>query len=182
MFVKSDYHFRSMEESDKAQIRHWRNQSHVRQVMFTDHLISNEEHDEWFKKAFNSVDSVHLILEHMNDPVAFVYFTSIDRINSKCQWGFYLTSLLHPRGTGSLMAWFSLDWCFATMGMRKLSCESFAFNKKAVSIYQKFGFAPESCSRSLMVKKGFFYKVLGFSLLAQEWLQVRGKLEKSLFI
>jgi len=180
-FVKIDYELRPVKESDKHLILCWRNQPHVRDFMYTDHEITVEEHDAWFEKALEDPDACYLILEQLGAPVAFTNFTSIDRKNNKCIWGFYLTSSHPQQGTGSVMAWFLLDHCFRTMGLRKLYCESFAFNCKACSLYLKFGFTQEAHLRQHILKKGRYEDVLGFGLLSEEWSQLRDNLAKSLF-
>lgn len=180
MFVKSDFSLRPMELRDKDSIRFWRNQPHVRDVMYTDHIITHEEHDTWFERAIQSPDAVYLILEHRDASVAFINFTSIDRKNNKCFWGFYLT-YPPPAGKGSFMAWFSLEWCFSVMGIRKLCSESFAFNTKACSIYRKFGFTQEARYRKHILKKGSYEDVLGFGLLADEWFATRQNMAQSVF-
>ena len=179
--VKSEYQLRRVEQSDRDQILCWRNQPHVREAMYTDHIISTEEHKTWFENILQSSDAVHLILEERNTPVAVINFTCIDRFNGRCYWGFYLNTPSPKKGTGSVMAWFSMEWCFSNLAMRKVCCESFSFNTRARSLYQKFGFTQEACFRSHVFKNGTYHDVLGFGLLEPEWMSHREQICKSLF-
>ena len=181
MFVKNDYSLRKLEHEDRLNILSWRKQDHVKEVMFTDHEITAAEHEKWFHRALNDQQACHLILERVGVPIAYTNFTSIDRRNGKCYWGYYLTSQNHFRGSGSVMAWFSLDWCFRVLGMRKLLCESFAFNRKAISLYRKFGFTQEAFLRKHIVKDGLPHDVIGFSLLSDEWNRLSAGLAMKLF-
>ncbi len=181
MFIKTEFTIRRLEESDGLNVLFWRNQAHVREVMYTDHEITAAEHEAWFIKALDDKDSCHLILERNLTPQAFINFSSIDRKNRKCFWGYYLISPHNSRGSGSVMAWFSLDWCFRVLGMRKLFCESFASNQKACSLYRKLGFTQEAVFREHALKNGLPQHVLGFSLLSEEWSRLSGDLERKLF-
>lgn len=124
MFVKSDFSLRPMELRDKDSIRFWRNQPHVRDVMYTDHIITHEEHDTWFERAIQSPDAVYLILEHRDASVAFINFTSIDRKNNKCFWGFYLTypppQARDPSWPGFHSSGVSASWEFVNCVVNRL--------------------------------------------------------------
>ena len=181
MFKKTEFRIRKLEESDSSNVRKWRNQAHVREVMYTDHEITVAEHEAWIIRALNNDDSCYLILERNGSPQAFINFTSIDQKNGKCFWGYYLISPHNGGGIGSVMAWFSLDWCFRVLGMRKLFCESLASNRRACSLYRKFSFTREAVFRDHVLKDGAPQQVLGFSLLSDEWSRVGGCLAGKLF-
>ncbi len=181
MFKKTEFRIRKLEESDSFNVLMWRNQPHIRDVMYTDHEITVAEHEAWLIKALNDNDSCYLILEQTGRPKAFINFTSIDRRNGKCFWGYYLISPHHSGGIGSVMAWFSLDWCFRVLGMRKLFCESLASNQRACSLYRKFGFTLEAVYREHVLKSGSPQHVHGFSLLSEEWTRLSGCLAGKLF-
>jgi bacterioferritin (cytochrome b1) len=48
MYKRNDFSFRRLEQKDLNLIRCRRNQEYVRSVMLTDHIISEEEHQNWF--------------------------------------------------------------------------------------------------------------------------------------
>jgi len=90
MFKKSDYSLRDLDKDDLDLVLEWRNAEHVRAVMFTDHVISREEHHAWFEKIRHDETVRYLILQRGFTPEGVVNFTCIDRANLKCFWGFYL--------------------------------------------------------------------------------------------
>lgn len=181
MFVKNDYSLRKIEFPDRMNLLSWRNQAHVREVMYTDHEITSKEHDAWFSSALNDPHACHLIFDRAGIPQAFTSFTSIDQKHGTCNWGYYLISPYHVRGTGSVMAWFSLDWCFRVLSMKQLLCESFAFNHKALSLYRKFGFTQDPLFRKRVKKNGLHQDVIGLSLLSDEWNRLMEGLAMKLF-
>ncbi len=181
-FRKEDYQLRQLKQSDCWNVLTWRNQRHVRSVMYNGHEIAGSEHRAWFSRVITQSDASYLILEHAGTPEAFVSFTSIDEKNRKCFWGYYLISSQHVPGTGSVMAWFSLDWCFRILKMRKLCCESLATNFRACALYRKFGFTQEAMFRAHVFKDGLAHDVNGFSLLSEEWGKLEKKLAEKLFM
>lgn len=182
MFLKNDYSLRKIEHTDRINLLSWRNHAHVREVMYTDHEITAEEHDAWFHRALNDPHACHLIFDRAGIPQAFTSFTSIDQKHGTCNWGYYLISPHPVRGAGSVMAWFSLDWCFRVLSMKKLLCESFAFNHKALSLYRKFGFTQDPLFRKRVKKNGLHQDVIGFSLLSDEWNRLMESLAMKLFV
>ena len=114
MPILKEYELVDLTEKHKDLILYWRNSDHVRKYMFTDRLITPEEHDRWFGRVqyFDATQDKDLrnvliqngiiarILLFQNRPVGFVNFTNIDVRNNKCCWGFYLGERNAPKGSG----------------------------------------------------------------------------------
>lgn len=150
--------------------------------MFTDHRIEAAEHELWFKAALDDPFTWYLILERLGSPIALVNFSLTNVSKSYCRWGFYLVSDSFEKGTGSVMAWLSLDWCLQFMGIKKVFCQSFAFNHKACRLYEKFGFSREPNILASVNKNGVLWEVLEFSLDCHVWARESEKLAKSIFV
>lgn len=138
-----DCMLRLMSQEDQATVFYWRNADHVRKNMYTDHLISPDEHAQWFARAINDPGACHLIFELQKRPVGVVSFTAINPAHERCTWAFYLGETDVPRGTGSAMEFLALTHAFETMHIRKLCCEVFAFNSSVIRLHEKFGFQIE---------------------------------------
>lgn len=181
MPLREDFSIRPMEESDLEKILEWRNLEHIRANMYTDHIITAEEHEAWFKKIKNSDDVIYLIFEYRNRPVGVINITSIDKRNKKCYWGFYLGERDLPGGIGAIMEFMALEYIFEKLAMRKLSCEVFVFNQPVVKLHTKFGFVEEGRFIQHVLKNENYEDVVSLALFKVDWLNLKNKLEKICF-
>jgi RimJ/RimL family protein N-acetyltransferase len=97
----------------------------------------------------------------------------IDRVNRRCEWGFYLADpATRGRGVGACVQFAVIEHVFGALGLNKLWCEALAENGRALSLYERFGFRREALFREHVVKGGRFLDVVGLGLLAAEWVKL----------
>jgi UDP-4-amino-4,6-dideoxy-N-acetyl-beta-L-altrosamine N-acetyltransferase len=178
---KTDFNLREMTEDDLEMVWKWRNLESVRAYMYTDHVISIEEHRAWYAKAKEDSNSVYLICEEQGVAIGVVNFVQIDRVNNKSFWGFYLGQQDGPRGRGSIMEYLALEYAFGRLELRKLCGEVLSFNEHVLKLHKKFGFHEEGCFRQHVLKNGEYEDVIAIGLLAEEWAEKREKMEKRCF-
>lgn len=164
-----DYNLRSLTEDDLPTVLEWRNSERIRSNMYTDHVITSDEHRAWFWDAADDDHSRYLIVEYRRKPVGLSYFTDMDRVNGTCLWGFYVGSSDAPRGTGTALGFLSMDFIFEQEQLRKVCGEVLAFNEPSQKLFNRLGFTKEGCRRRHVVKNGSCTDVILFSLLAVEW-------------
>ena len=172
---------RPLTEADLSLVRKWRNSARIRAVMYSDHIITPDEHRKWFRKIRNGRGAVYLVFEFAGHPAGMVYFTDRDAENGTCAWGFYLGETGLPRGTGTMMGVLGLEYAFKTLKIRKLFGETFAFNKASIRFFRRLGFVKEAYFRQHVMKKNRFEDVVVFSLLAREWKNNRKNLAAMAF-
>lgn len=182
MLRSSDFNLRKLHERDLPDVFAWRNSNRVRHNMFNSHLISWEEHQSWFARVKNDNKNIYMIFECQGTPIGVTYFTNINWRDKVGFWGFYLGMDSLPRGTGAVMGWFSLEYAFAILELRKLSGEVFSFNLASVSLFKKMGFFEEGRFREHVYKEGLFEDVIFLSLLKRDWERDKSKVEKLIFI
>ena len=178
---KTDFLLREMTEDDLEMVLEWRNLESVRAYMYTDHVISIDEHRSWYAKAKEDPTSVYLVCEEQGVAIGAVNFVQIDRINNKSFWGFYLGQQHGPRGRGSIMEYLALEYAFGQLGLRKLCGEVLSFNEHVLKLHKKFGFQEEGCFRQHVLKNGKYEDVVAIGLLADEWAEKRDRLGKICF-
>lgn len=178
---REDCNIRPISESDLEQVLRWRNSERIRANMYTDHLISWEEHQAWFMKLKEDQTAVYLIFEFLQRPVGFTYFTCIDSKNGKCFFGFYLGEEKMPRGIGTIMGVLGIEHAFGKMGIRKLCGETFAFNKASINLFRRLGFAEEGHFVKHILKNEKYEDVISFAILKEDWENNRRKLEEIAF-
>ncbi|MEH2192961.1 MAG: UDP-4-amino-4,6-dideoxy-N-acetyl-beta-L-altrosamine N-acetyltransferase [Nostoc sp.] len=176
-----DYRLRALEESDLQQVLEWRNSDRIRANMYTDHIISMDEHREWFEKITKDDKDVYKIFEFKARSLGVVNATQIDRVNQKCSWAFYLGDENVPLGSGAVMEFLFLKYIFEELKIRKLCCEVFGFNLTTIKLHQKFGFREEGCFKQHIFKNNIYQDVISMALLVDEWIINKPKLEKLCF-
>ena len=181
MAKREDYQLRPLQESDLEMVLSWRNSERVRANMYTDHIISLEEHQTWVKKIKDEPTVDYLICEFQNHPIGLVNFTNIDKNNNKCYWGFYLGETATPLGGGVAMEFLSLEYAFEILNIRKLCCEVFYFNEQVVKLHKKFSFQEEGCFKKHIYKNLEYQDVICLALFQEDWLQNKNDIAKIVF-
>jgi UDP-4-amino-4,6-dideoxy-N-acetyl-beta-L-altrosamine N-acetyltransferase len=165
---------RPIAAEDSPILLRWRNRPEVARFMYTDHMISPEEHADWFARALTRSDARYWIIASESEEVGLVGVTEIDRRHGTCSWAFYIAeSSARGHGIGAFTEYTTLNLAFDELGMRKLSCEVLASNPTVVNMHERFGFVREGLFRAQILKDGEALDVHRLGLLREEWAQVR---------
>lgn len=181
MTKREKFKLRKLEEKDLEPILKWRNSDRVRANMFSDHIISWEEHLEWFKKIQEKNNVSYCVCELGKLPIGVVYFTEIDWDDQTSLWGFYVGELQFPLPLGAYIEFLALEYAFETLMFRKLSCEVFNFNQEAIKLHKQFGFQQEGYFVEQVRKNNQYLDVLFFSLFKEDWIIHKNKIAKLVF-
>lgn len=175
-------YLRPIQESDLELILEWRNSDGIRSMMFTDHIISMDEHMAWYKKVEkNLTKSQHLIFGYQGIPLGQVNITDFDQRNKRCHWGFFIGATNAPRGSGMSMGYMALEYIFETMGMHKICSEALSDNVRSIQYQKKLGFLEEGYCVAHAVKQGNYHDVVCLGLLNKNWHNNKEKLQQSCF-
>lgn len=167
-----DGHLRALEDEDLELVLQWRNSDRVRYSMFSTHVITKEEHRNWYSNLdYNSCR--YLIFEYLQRPVGLVNFTEIDRYNYRCDWGFYLGETDVPPGTGLLMGYLGIEYAFTVLNIRKLCSQVLANNETSVRYHHKLGFKDEGQLLKHHLHNGVYVDVIMMALFKDDWERVR---------
>jgi len=89
-----------------------RNEKEVRKWMYTDHLISEDEHLKWIAQLRKSdKQMVFVVLDHTQVPLGVVSVNSIDSIHKKADWAYYLTKNARG-GFGAVLEYNFINFIF----------------------------------------------------------------------
>lgn len=168
---------RQIVEDDLEIILKWRNSEHVRANMFTDHIITKEEHMSWYNnfKKYEQLNK-YMVYEYSGTSIGLVNITQIDRLNSKCHWGFYIGEKNAPKGSGLAMGYLALEYIFEVLKIRKLCSEILAFNQASINYHKKLGFSIEGRLKEHVLKKGVYNDVIIMALFQREWFNINNSL------
>lgn len=146
----------------------WRNEPRVRRNMYTQHVISHEEHYSWWVRIKLCEDQRYYMYEYEGQPCGITSFNNIDLSNKNSAWAFY-TSPSAPRGSGAKMEFLMLDLAFITLGLHKLYCEVLEFNRPVITLHHKFGFETEGVFKDQLFTNGEFINVHRLAILKPQW-------------
>ena len=149
--------------------------------MYSDHVISQNEHNAWFRRALTDKTASFNLFLYEKRPIGFLSFTRIDNLHDRCFWAFYLGEGDVPRGAGSAMEFFALDYAFLTLKIRKLCCEVFGFNTGVVRLHEKFGFVREGTFIAHYSKNGRYEDIVCLAKFGAGWADDRVKLKSRIF-
>lgn len=176
-----DVRLRPIRPADSARLLAWRNAPEVAAYMYSDHVISQDEHDRWFALALTAPDRRYWMIERDGESVGLANLVKIDPANSKCDWAYYLgEASTRGQGIGACVEYIVLQEVFGPMGLNKLCCEVFVDNAGVLKLHESFGFVREALLRDHVRKAGTFRDVVGMGLLARDWTEARPACEARL--
>ncbi|WP_374275876.1 UDP-4-amino-4,6-dideoxy-N-acetyl-beta-L-altrosamine N-acetyltransferase [Brevundimonas sp.] len=178
---EADCRLRPIEAGDRERILGWRNQDRVRAAMYTDHVISEDEHGRWFARALEAADDAYLIFEHQGRPMGFVSITRVNREHDRAEWAFYLGEAEAPRGMGGAMEMLALDHAFGAVGVSKLCCEVLGFNAGVVRMHRRFGFVEEGLLKRHFRRGEDWHDVVLLARFSEGWAGDRAALRPQVF-
>ena len=165
---------RPLAPSDSGRVHAWRNSAEVAGFMYTDHLISPDEHARWLAGALADPARRYWIIEDDGAPVGLANLAGIDPGRRRCEWAYYLgEASVRGRGVGAAVEFIVLEHVFGTMGLHKLWCEVLVENEPVWRLHESFGFVREALYRDHVWKAGRFQDVVGLGLLEADWSRVR---------
>jgi UDP-4-amino-4,6-dideoxy-N-acetyl-beta-L-altrosamine N-acetyltransferase len=165
---------RPIAPDDADRILAWRNSPDVRAYMYTDHVISPEEHAAWFAAIPGDPRRAYWVIEANGAPVGLANLYDIDAWHRRCAWAYYLADpSVRGMGLGSFVEYWMLEEVFERRGLAKLWCEVLLSNEAVWRLHERFGFRQEARFREHVTKDGAPQDVLGLGILAGEWRERR---------
>lgn len=159
---------------DASMVLRWRNLPEVARYMYTDHVITPEEHAAWFEAIPNRDDVRYWVITTDGIDVGLVSISDIDTRHRTCSWAFYIADVAaRGKGTGAFTEYTILETVFGEMKLRKLSCEVLASNSAVLSMHERFGFTCEGRFRDHIQKPDGPVDVYRLGILADEWNEIR---------
>ena len=161
---------RPLAEGDSDRLLAWRNQPEVARWMYSDHVISPDEHARWFAAALADPRRRYWVIEAGGAPVGLANLYDIAPEHRRCSWAYYLADpSTRGQGIGSYVEFWVLEQVFGPMGLNKLWCEVLIGNEPVWRLHEGFGFTREALFRGHVIKGGAPADVVGLGMLAADW-------------
>lgn len=160
-------------------IREWRNQPFVRNKMYSQHDITEEEHKKYIQALLND-ENRGLFVFYLDDEPFGVFQYVLHKKDNCVECGNYLVDEEYQNlGYGTLMIFFQSEIIFNIFGCKKSCGEILECNKNIISMNKKMGAQLERIESK--DKDGILYNVHCYSYLADNWINYREKYEKIVY-
>jgi len=159
---------RPVRQEDLAMILEWRNAPAVRNNMYTNHVISPEEHAQWWKRMCADQSVRLLLLEDDGEALGFVSFTNYTGRDGTATWAFY-SGHSSKKGVGSMMEQAALEYAFEDLKLYRLECEVLSFNQAVVDFHARHGFEIEGVAKRAYERDGKRHSIYRLSMLRETW-------------
>lgn len=175
------FYLRPVRAEDREKIYRWRNSPGVSRYMYTDHRITEEEHNQWFDAVLKDQSRKYWIIVYDKEEIGLVNIAEIDEENKRCCYASYIVNEdIRGRGIGALAEYYVLKYFFEELGFNKVCAEVFSFNKAGINVHKSIGFREEGLYRQHRIKSGQFVDVVALAMLRSEWNEKKPQLEKKL--
>ena len=160
---------RDMHQGDLETVLLWRNREEVRNNMYTNHVISMDEHLAWWTRESNNPQTKLLVFESAEGvSQGVVIFTKYTGEAGLATWAFYSGDVT-IRGLGQKMEKAALEYAFETLKIRKLECEVLSFNKRVVDFHRKNGFEIEGVFKDQYHRDGQMFDIYRLAMHSNAW-------------
>ncbi|AYW46197.1 GNAT family N-acetyltransferase [Tetragenococcus koreensis] len=102
--------------------------------------------------------------------IGFVSLNDVLLKNRRAELGIGILSAKNRgKGYGKEALDLLLEFAFNHLGLHKVNLSVHAYNKGAITLYEKLGFVKEGTNRKAIFKDGFWMDQYNYGLLADEW-------------
>lgn len=161
---------------DQLEILRIRNQTGVRNNMYTNHIIGEAEHLAWIERLEFVIHTRFFAVFTENTIIGGVSLNSISAENRRADWAFYLDETTRGKGLGSALEFKFLDYAFSDCGFQKLNCEVLEFNKPVFALHKRFGFVEEGFRRNHILRDGEAWGAHFLGITKDEWGERRAEI------
>lgn len=156
-------------KSDLELVLKWRNLKKIRYNMINNQCISWKAHCAWFENLQHRKDREFLLFSIDDRKVGIVSFVDINLDNQNCSWGFYVGEETTPKGTGTLMAYYALNYIFDKYNLHKINSQVFQFNEASVGFHENLKFTYTGVLKDEILRESEYQNLILFSLFKNDW-------------
>jgi len=158
---------RPVNKEDLERILAWRNHPEVRRFMYSQHMITMQEHLRWYESLQNNSFKRAFVFELAGVPSGFVSF-SLATGGHVADWGFYVAPG-SSKGTGGKLGRTALQYAFTVMQLHKVCGQALYHNERSIRFHERLGFLREGTLRDQYFDGSCYHSIVCFGLLAREW-------------
>jgi UDP-4-amino-4,6-dideoxy-N-acetyl-beta-L-altrosamine N-acetyltransferase len=155
--------FISLNDDEKEMIRNWRNHESIRNMMYSDHIITIDEHSKFIIGLRNASNNFYWMVRKNQENIGTISLNRVDFKNFNAYIGIYSNPNLSKMG-GLLIECLKM-LAFNEVKLHTLKLEVIEGNERAINFYKKSGFLEEGRLREFVFKNGKWLDVIVMGIL-----------------
>lgn len=143
-----------------------------RRLTGTQQAFTREQIEAWCRRVATAQGRIDLAITERGtgEFLGEVVLSEIDETNRNAHFRIALKGpSAFGRGYGTEAARLLLGYGFEALGLHRIELEVFAFNPRALHVYEKLGFKREGVRREVLRVGGRYHDAVLMSLLRREW-------------
>lgn len=161
---------------DTASIVRWRNQPAVNVNLFSQDVLTEEQHIKYMKeKVFSGKCSQYIIVqesESFRQDIGTIFIKNIDYKNRKGELGIFIgEEIARGKGLAKYAVKCILEKAFNELQLHRVYLSVIEDNIPAIKTYLEQGFQIEGRLRADYYSNGIFKDVILMGIIKEEWLQ-----------
>lgn len=168
----------NLNEDYISKLRQWRNQEYVRNNMFNQDIITEEEHNSFIASLKDNKEKCINVCFVGEKPFGVIHYDFFKE-NNNLEFGYYLVdSSYNNSGLGIIMEYAILNHAFYELMVHKVFCRTLTRNEKVVNLHSYFGFITEGILRQHIKIKDNYLDVTFQAIDKNTWDLNKSKIEK----
>jgi len=153
--------FLNLSSEEREMVLNWRNHDNVRKWMYSDNIISLNEHINFIDQLAEDTSNYYWVVKN-KDGIYFgtIYLNKIDFKNIHAYIGIYSNPYTEIKNKGHLLIQCIKKLAFEVVELHTLKLEVIDNNQKAIYFYKKSGFNEEGRLKEFVFKDGQWHDVI----------------------
>ena len=128
--------FTDLTTQERTEVLAWRNHDDIRPHMYTQEIISLQDHTAFIDSLSHRNDKAYFIVIKNSNPIGVIDLTEITQTSASL--GLYANPISDRKGIGRIILRALIRYAFETLHLTTLYLECFEENEKAQALYKKF--------------------------------------------
>ncbi|MBN2325832.1 MAG: GNAT family N-acetyltransferase [Candidatus Omnitrophica bacterium] len=163
---------RALEDRDVEHLRIWRNHPDLMKYHFSDLPVSEAGQRRWYENYAGDSGAIVFIIENEDQTqVGYTILKNLDYKNRQAEVGLYLDPAQQGKGYGKDAFLSLMQFGFYELNLHRMFLKVFAFNERAIHMYEQLGFKKEGRMREAFFSQCQFHDIVIMSILESEFLE-----------
>jgi len=161
--------FISLSNEEMEIIRRIRNHPEVKKWMFSDHEITENEHQKFIEYLKKDKQNLYFLVLQDNLYLGVICLNRIDFKNRHAFLGLYSNPEKKIKNAGLIIGKTLLKLAFDHLKLHTLKLEVLENNQRAINFYKKLGFKEEGRLREFVFKEDIWYDAIIMGITEKEY-------------
>jgi len=157
-----------LSQAEHELVRSWRNNENIRKWLYTEHIISSEEHQGFVKNLGYENRNYYWLIKRDEQYLGVICLNRVDLSNKNAYLGIYTDPDTSEKGLGTVLGKMLLYLAFNVLKLHTLKLEVLEENQRAINLYKKIGFKNEGKLEEFIIKGGCWKNVIIMGMVNNE--------------